>query len=207
MRTEIYPVYSTLEVFQSTYELANKVIDDNIEGDFVECGVAVGSMIGQMSKANIQKGANKKVYGYDSFEGIPWATKEDTDQPGIGLVDKSKFGLLESTGIASHSLEDVIAQMKAWSVYDNVHLIKGWFQETIPFNTIGKICLLRLDGDMYESTRICLRYLYKKVSDGGIIIIDDYILDGCKLAVHELWESEKIKPEVTEINGTIYWTK
>ena len=70
----------------------------------------------------------------------------------------------------------------------DVVIRKGWFQNTLPIakNEIGPITLLRLDGDWYESTKVCLENLYDKVIPGGYIIIDDYgHHEGCKIAVDE----------------------
>ena len=82
---------------------------------------------------------------------------------------------------------------------DNVHLIKGWFQDTLYKykDKIGKISILRLDGDWYESTRIPLENFYSKISIGGIIIIDDYATcHGSKKAVDEFIEINGFKPNL-----------
>ena len=60
---------------------------------------------------------------------------------------------------------------------EQVVLLEGWFKDTLPTAPIEKLALLRLDGDMYESTIQTLDALYDKVSRGGFIIIDDYILE------------------------------
>jgi O-methyltransferase len=149
-----------------------------------------------MQQALIDSKEERTIYGFDSFEGIPFATKEDTEQPGIGQVDKDKLGVLETTGVSSHSVEDVLSNFKLWHLpTDNLKLIKGWFQDTVQkeSESIKEIAMLRLDGDLYESTKIPLKYLYDKVSKGGIIIIDDWNLDGCKKAVKEFIHHKKIK--------------
>lgn len=205
--SNIYPVYSNTTVFESTYNLSLEMIANNIPGDFVECGIALGSMVAQMSKANIEKKAQRKVYGFDSFQGIPWGTENDTEQPGIGKIPEDKIGKLETSGISSYSLNIVTDKLKEWGVFENVILVEGWFQDTIPLNTLNEICMLRLDGDMYESTKICLEFLYPKVSKGGVVIIDDYNLEGCRRAVHEYLDKENIKVELIEVAGIKYWVK
>jgi len=193
---KVHPVYSSEDVLMFSYKTAIDIIDKNIEGDFVECGVAAGSQIGAMQQALLDKKTKRKIWAFDSFEGIPYASKEDTEQPGIGKIDMSKIGLLETTGISSNSIDDVIDNFRKWDLpIDNINFVKGWFQDTIEptSKNIDKISILRLDGDLYESTLIPLKFLYDKVVDGGIIIIDDWNLDGCKKAVKKFIHHKKIK--------------
>ena len=92
-----------------------------IVGDFVECGVASGNNLAVMAKAG------RHAYGFDSFEGIPWAGPKDKEQPGIGDVKKinpSNIGKLESSGITVHSMENVQENMTRWGI-SNYSLIKG----------------------------------------------------------------------------------
>ena len=73
-------------------------------------------------------------------------------------------------------------------------LIRGWFSETIPrFIPPSPIAVLRLDGDWYDSTRVCLENLYPQVAPGGIVIIDDYYnWDGCARAVNEFLADSRL---------------
>jgi hypothetical protein len=66
-------------------------------------------------------------------------------------------------------------------------IYKGWFNETVPGVRVDSgIALLRLDGDWYESTMVCLEAFYPQVVKGGMILIDDYFIwDGCSRAVHD----------------------
>jgi O-methyltransferase len=84
--------------------------------------------------------------------------------------------------------------MEEWSI-DPGQLVyhKGWFQNTLPTDAPQLfdrgIALLRLDGDLYESTKVCLRYLHPLVAEGGYVIVDDYALTGCRKAVTEYGDS------------------
>jgi O-methyltransferase len=187
----IHPVYSSQEVLEFTYKVACDV--SIIDGDFIECGVAAGSQLAMMNKALTDKGVNKSVYGYDSYQGIPYATIEDESQPAIGAIDKNNLGLLKTTGVSSHSKESVIENFKTWGVsLDNVTLVEGWFQNTIPLSNHKKIALLRLDGDLYSSTKVCMEYLFPKLQIGGVLIIDDWELAGCQKAILEYIPIDKI---------------
>ena len=97
--------------------------------------------------------------------------------------------------------------MTNWGINkDNLLYYKGWFQNTVPAQAdiIESICFLRLDGDLYESTKVCLEYLYPKISKGGYIVIDDYqSLTGCKKAVDEYLAEHTIKPDMKQVNGLV----
>ena len=89
-----------------------------------------------------------------------------------------------------HLLESIIGYDK-----NKIHYHKGWFQDTVPKDVeeIEKIAILRLDGDLYASTKVCLEYLYDKVVPKGLIIIDDYgTYEGCKKAVDEFRKKKNI---------------
>lgn len=192
----VHPVYSTEETLNFTYKVSNDLIKNNVNGCFIECGVAAGSQIGAMKQAIIDNNSDKIIYAFDSYEGIPFASKNDSEQPGIGEIDKSKIGILETTGISSHSLESVIENFKLWKLpVNNIEFVKGWFQDTVKNKSkeINEIALLRLDGDLYESTLIPLKFLFKKVVKGGYVIIDDWNLEGCRKAVLKYINESEIK--------------
>lgn len=186
--------YSYKETVYDTYNQAKLLIERDIEGDFVECGVAAGAQIFAMQVANEEfpKNKRRRIYGFDSFEGIPLAGAEDTEQPAIGVITHDKFAPIEerlvSSGVTVHSLENVKENMNNFFPQGSEILLnKGWFQNTLRYAPafIDKIALLRLDGDLYESTMVCLDHLYPLVSKYGVVVIDDYGLEGCKKAVHD----------------------
>lgn len=210
--------YSFKETIQNTYDCAKIVIENGVEGDFVECGVAAGAQIVAMSVAISETNSNKVIYAYDSFEGIPLAGEFDTEQPGVGEIKTDKFAPLEqrlvSSGITAHSIENVISNFQYVGIsYDNVRFVKGWFQHTLPNNSIEKISLLRLDGDLHESTLVCMEHLYPKVVKGGYVIIDDYGLEGCRVAIEQYFNSINEKmPEMIPVDqenggGVVYFKK
>jgi len=202
----VHPVYSSEEVLMFTYKMSIDILEKDIKGDFIECGVAAGSQIGAMQQAMLDKQISKTIWGFDSFEGIPFAGINDTEQPGIGEIDKNKIGILETTNIASYSQEDVLKNFQLWNLpTNNLKLIKGWFENTIEPTSkeIKEIAMLRLDGDLYSSTYVCLQHLFEKVVSGGIIIIDDWNLTGCQKAVKKFIDGRKIK----KFNEIAYFIK
>jgi len=202
----VHPVYSSEEVLMFTYKMSIDILEKDIKGDFIECGVAAGSQIGAMQQAMLDKQISRTIWGFDSFEGIPFAGINDTEQPGIGEIDKNKIGVLETTNIASYSQEDVLKNFQLWNLpTNNLKLIKGWFENTIEPTSkeIKEIAMLRLDGDLYSSTYVCLEHLFEKVVSRGIIIIDDWNLTGCQKAVKKFIDGRKIK----KFNEIAYFIK
>lgn len=115
-----------------------------------------------------------------------------------------------SSGITVHSLEEVTANLTKFGLMtQNVKLIKGWVQNTVPFNKPDKIAVLRLDMDIYDPTIFVLRELYDRISIGGVIIIDDWALTGVRRAVEEFWQEIGIQPEIMTIKNStpIWWVK
>lgn len=207
--------YSTKETLRSTYNLACDLIERGVEGDFVECGVAAGAQIGAMGLAMQDLGdRGRMIIGFDSFEGIPLAGKMDTQQPGIGDikhdVNVSERELLKTSGITSHSLENVWYNLDCWDLpLSKYEFIKGWFQDTIPpvVDKYSKIAMLRLDGDLYESTKYALM-LEKNIVSGGVLIIDDWALVGCRRACDEFIDYSQYMEMQTVPNSTpVYFVK
>ena len=92
---------------------------------------------------------------------------------------------------------------------DQVRFVPGWFKDTLHDAPIQQIAVLRLDGDLYESTIQALDGLYERLSPGGFCIIDDYhALDSCKQAVTDYRTKHGITAEIKEIDGTgVFWRK
>lgn len=189
---------STRETLQNTAYYTQMVIDRDIQGALVECGVAAGAQVGAMYDTVLKNNQTRWVYAFDSFEGIPLASEEDDEQPGIGIKPvvnySDKRELLKSSGISSNSIESVRGNMRYWfpKKDDKVILVKGWFQDTVvPYKSVmkqlGGIALLRLDGDLYESTKVCLEAFFEHINPGGILIIDDWNLTGCRKACEEFF--------------------
>ena len=92
---------------------------------------------------------------------------------------------------------------------DRVVFLKGWFKDTLRAAPIERLAVLRLDGDMYESTMDALTALYDKVSAGGFVIIDDYgCIEACRRAVHDFRDARGIADKIVDIDGWgVYWRK
>lgn len=177
--------YSSKKVLEFTYAQSKKYC--NGDSVFVEAGVAAGAQIIAMRAGC----PTKKIYAIDSFCGLPLPSNKDNQMPGIKFLSKQEQlalpnpgeQLLESTGAVSVCVGDFENHIiNVFGNTNNIYPIVGWFEETLPTFECEPISLLRLDGDLYNSTYVCLKYLYPKVIKGGLVIIDDWALPGCRQA-------------------------
>ena len=196
----------------NVYELASLVERNKISGAFVECGVWRGGCIAVMAYMAQKFGSGRKIWLFDSFEGLPEPTAEDGKIAKDYAQNKAE-GKLETINKCVGPLEDVkeiffdILKINQ----NNVVIKKGWFQNSLPLTKqeIGKIAILRLDGDWYESTKVCLDNLYNNVIIGGYIVLDDYgYWEGAKRALDEFFVERKISPKLIKIDDTgVYFRK
>jgi len=191
----------------------------NVPGALVECGVWKGGAVGIMAQANLRRGKMRRtLHLFDAFQDIcePDASVDGERALGVvreltGTTEHEKGRLQPVTGLydsfggpgtlkeCRELLEGSIGYPEALISY---HV--GWFQETLPavHEGLGPIAVLRLDGNWYESTRVCLEYLFDKVATGGIVVIDDYgTYDGCKRAVDEFMAARKIQAYLGSVDG------
>lgn len=172
---------------------------ENIEGCIVECGVWRGGMIaGIYDYSDIKR----DCFLFDSFEGLPDAREID------GIAAKQWQETNNGVGLDNCKAEIFFAKeaMKLANA-NNSHLIQGWFDATtVNYDFKQPIAILRLDGDWYDSTMVCLENLYPKVAENGIIIIDDYYAwDGCSRAVHDYLSKNNLPLRINKtIHGVCY---
>jgi O-methyltransferase len=180
---------TSVERAYALYNSCKYIITNNIEGDFVECGVWKGgsSMIMALSLVSLNV-TNRKIYLYDTFEGM--SEPEDAD---VDIKKQSaKFLMATSDKKTSHiwsfASEEEVKNNLFSTDYpkENLFFIKGKVESTIPEVVPGKISLLRLDTDWYSSTHHELLHLYPRLTKSGILIVDDYgHWIGAKKAVDE----------------------
>lgn len=178
------------------------VLNNDIPGDLIETGVwRGGSCIFMRAILAAYGDTRRTVWVADSFQGLP---EPDTEKYPADRGDEHyKLSFL------AVSEEQVRQNFERYGLLDDqVRFLKGWFKDTLPSAPIEKIAVMRLDGDMYESTMDALNALYDKLSVGGYCIIDDYALAGCKQAVDEFRNSRNISAPVIQVDWTgAYWQK
>lgn len=188
------------ERFVSLYQSVNYIYKNNIEGDFVECGVFMGGSAMMMTYAMNEFEKNnhksKKIWLYDTFEGManPSVYDENILNQKASIELKNNSRKENSKDIWAYSPLDYVKEnIRRTNInLDKIRYVKGLVEETLIEYKPKKISLLRLDTDFYESTKKELEELYPLLDTGGIIIIDDYgHWKGCKKAVDEYFEDKK----------------
>jgi O-methyltransferase len=178
-----------------------RVIADGIPGDVIETGVWRGGatifMRGFLAAHGI---TDRIVWVADSFEGLP-----PPSLPQDAAIDFSQV-----RKDLSISLDRVKALFERYGLLDDrVRFLKGWFKDTLADAPIARLALLRLDGDLYESTMDALNALYGKVSPGGYVIIDDYFsCPPCAEAVRDYRRHHGVTDEIVVIDHqSVFWRK
>lgn len=203
----------SIRALVNVYDCAKIIEKDGVPGDIAECGVWAGGAVGLMHSASHRYGTIARTFHlFDSFEGLPQPSSLDVDvlddfrkmHPKLDLDEGTEPSKLIPIGACAAPLDQVIELfdrvLKAKSSEYVIH--QGWFQETIAaaVSSIEQLAILRLDGDWYESTLVCLNGLYDKLAVGGFLILDDYgFFQGCTRAVDEFLSSRGISPELLEI--------
>lgn len=200
---EPYTMVGTARLI-SLYNNARQTCEATLSGNFVECGVAAGGTSGLLS-AVLQRHdttAQKRLFSFDTFSGMPKPTDADTHQG----QDAQASGWGEGTCAAPQ--ESLLQLARTLGTTHLIHPVKGFFADTLPVTraSIGPIALLHMDGDWYESTRDILIHLYDQLVPGAYVQVDDYgHWEGCRKALHEFFEERSIEVELHPIDGTGVW--
>jgi hypothetical protein len=178
-------------------------VRESVPGDLIETGVWRGGasilMRGILKAYGV---SDRTVWVADSFEGLPPADRERyPKETGMDLHLARDLAV---------SLEQVQQNFARYGLLDDrVRFLKGWFRDTLPTAPIERLAVMRLDGDLYESTMDALVNLYDKLSPGGFVIIDDYnAFQCCNDAVEDFCKQRGIAPYKALIDGCgAYWRK
>ena len=181
---------TSVERLNSLINAVKYVIDNNIEGSFVECGVWKGGSVMSMALTLISKGIlDRDIYLYDTFKGMPKPKNIDVDVHGTSAENYlSSYQKSEGSLAWCIASKDEVKKNIYNTGYpkENFKLIEGKVEDKIPRYLPGKISILRLDTDWYESTKHTMIHLYPLLAENGILIIDDYgHWKGSKKAVDE----------------------
>jgi hypothetical protein len=158
------------------YHGLHDVVIRNVPGDVVECGSARGGSAALMGLTLRKLGAQRKMWLFDTFEGLPAPSVNDPDRDIADLF----------TGTCVGTVEEVRGLFACLNLLQGTEFVQGLFQDTVAVSPISQIAFLHIDGDWYESVKTCLENLYEKVAPGGIIQLDDYgYWQGARKAVDE----------------------
>jgi O-methyltransferase len=165
------------------YRALHYVVNHNIAGDVVECGSAKGGSAALMALTLRELNSKRKLWLFDTFEGLPAPTSKDPD---LELADLF-------TGTCIGTLSEVRELFQRFEVLEGVEFVKGLFQQVLPVTPVPPISVLHIDGDWYESVKACLDFLYDKVVPYGVIQFDDYgYWKGTRKAVDEFFKQRGI---------------
>ena len=188
----------------SLQHCAETVLVENIPGDLVECGVWRGGACILMRAVLAAYGdETRNVWVADSFAGVPPPDIEKYPADENLRLDLQSYVLAVSESTVRSNFE------RYGLLDDRVRFLAGWFKDTLQDAPIDHISLLRLDGDLYESTFQALDALYPRLSNGGFCIIDDYhAISACRQAVTDYRNRHDAFGQITEIDGSgVFWRK
>jgi len=196
---------TSLERMAAMINAVTHITTCGIEGDIAECGVWRGGsmMLGALTLL-AHGDTSRELYLYDTFEGMPPPTDADKnlrDEPADVQLEQEEKG----TGVWCYAgIEEVTRNILATGYPKaKIHLIKGKVEDTIPSRLPGRLAMLRLDTDWYESTKHELDHMYPLLNVGGVLIIDDYgHWQGAKLAVDEYFRRHNIRSYLHRIDYT-----
>ena len=178
------------------------VIRNGVPGDLIETGVwRGGSSIFMRAILKAYGDTSRKVWLADSFRGLP------PPDPARYPVDEGDT--LWKYAELAIPMEQVKANFSRYGLLDDqVAFLPGWFRDTLPTAPIERLAVLRLDGDLYESTMEALVALYPKVSAGGFVIVDDYGLPTCRAAIEDFRLAQGITDPIQLIDWTgAFWQR
>jgi hypothetical protein len=189
---------TSVERMYALYKAVQYIVDSKLPGDFVECGVWRGGSAMLMAHTLLALGdKSRKIYLYDTFEGMSEPTKQDYKiaNEDLRAIDKWKREQRETHNNWDFSpLHEVTFRMVSTGYpEDKMVFIKGKVEDSIPNSVPSKIALLRLDTDWYESTKHELNHLFPLLESNGVLIIDDYgSWAGSKKATDEYFSRRSI---------------
>jgi O-methyltransferase len=172
-----------------------------IEGAIVECGVWKGGSMVAVAQALLQlQDVKRDLYLFDTFEGMSEPTSRDIDYSGKPASELMR----ETSNWCAASLESVKKVLyKTGYPKEKIHFVQGKVEKTLPDSAPNSISLLRLDTDWYESTKHELVHLYPRLSERGVIIIDDYgYWKGCRQACDEYFGQSRTPILLNRIDST-----
>jgi hypothetical protein len=190
-----------LDRLNSLQECVTKVIREGVPGDLVETGVWRGGAVILMRAVLAAYGDTARaVWVADSFAGLP---RPDEERYPLDAGDV--YWQFDALAV---SVDQVKANFARYGLLDDqVRFLPGWFRDTLPQAPIERIAVLRLDGDMYESTIVALDALHPKVSPGGFVIVDDYLSHpACKQASDDYRSAHGIDAPIEVVDHTaVLW--
>jgi O-methyltransferase len=183
------------ERIQSLARLVQRLEEEHIPGDVVECGVYKGGTAALLARTVTHSRLPRTLWLFDVFRGMPPATNVDGPQA------PSWTGNLKSS---TRRVERLLRRTGA--NLSRVRIVPGLFQDTFPTVHISQIALLNIDADWYESVKLCFDTFYDSVVQQGFISIDDYgAWPGCRITVDEFFQARGLSYPLRRVDDTAHW--
>jgi hypothetical protein len=180
-----------------------EVLERGVPGDLIETGAwRGGATILMRALLKAHGVTDRTVWVADSFAGVP--------PPDAGQYPADAGHTLHQHAQLAVPLEQVRANFQRYGLLDDqVRFLPGWFRDTLPQAPIERLAVMRLDGDLYESTFVALQSLYGKLSPGGFVIVDDYgCIAACRQAVHDFRDAHGITEPIRPIDWSgVFWCR
>lgn len=191
-----------LKRLDNVHHCVADVIENDVPGDLIEAGVwRGGTTIFMRAALAAYDDRTRRVWVADSFRGFP--VPDPRHYPAGAEIDV-EFPWLQV------GLDEVKANFARYDLLDDrVRFLEGWFKDTLPTAPIDRLAVIRLDGDLYESTWDAISALYPKLSLGGYLIVDDYgCIEECRRAIHDYRSQHGITEPIETIDWTgVYWKR
>lgn len=180
----------------------DRIREENIPGDLMETGICRGGAVifmrGYLAAYAMK---DRLVWAADSFAGVPPPRLEE--DRGTDL-SPARYPVL---AVSLAQVQDIFTRYDLLD--DRVRFLPGWFCDTLPAAPVKQLALLRLDGDLYESTMDALTALYHTVVPGGFVVVDDFdAVGGCRTAIERFREQHGLDEPLERIDqSSVFWRK
>lgn len=193
-----------LRRMQNIQDCIEAVIRDDVPGDLIETGVwRGGACIFMKANLNAWGDTTRTVWVADSFQGLP--------KPNAVAFPADEGDKLHVQTGLNVGVDQVRHNFERYGLLDErVQFLVGWFKDTLPTAPVEQVALMRLDGDMYESTIQAIEALYPKLAPGGFCIVDDFGSHASQAgqAILDYRKAHGITEEIVDIDGFgAYWRK
>jgi O-methyltransferase len=179
-----------------------RLVAEDVPGDLIETGVwRGGASIFMRGALEAYGDRERTVWVADSFQGLP--------KPDAQMYPRDEGDPLWRSRELAVPVEEVQRNFERFGLLDDrVRFLAGWFRDTLPNAPVERLSLIRLDGDMYESTAVALESLYPKLSPGGFVIVDDYGVPGARAATDDFRGERGIEEPLERIDWVgAFWRK
>jgi O-methyltransferase len=199
---------TSIERMYALYKATCYLVDRGVPGDFVECGVWRGGSVMLIALTLLlRQCTGRDIWLYDTFSGMtPPSVHDVQEMSGRAaadiLAERERSAADPFWGIAARAEVENNLRGTGYPT-DRFRIVKGDVRETIPADVPSAIALLRLDTDWYETTRHELEHLYPRISQGGVLIVDDYgYWRGSRKATDDYFRSIPDGPLLNRIDFT-----